>query len=79
LLLTKALTSIPFARAAAQIVWGPEKLQEALHAPFTKEGIAWVLHFENRYRTIDKLLFPLQTSNVLEIASGFSFRGLDVW
>jgi O-methyltransferase involved in polyketide biosynthesis len=44
----------------------------------TKESFGWLLHFENRYRTIDSLLHPLETRNVLEIASGFSFRGLQL-
>ena len=78
LLLTKAQTTISFARKAAGIVWEQEELQTRLDTPVTKEAWILILHFENRYRTIDKLLFPLQTNNVLEIASGFSFRGLQL-
>jgi len=35
------------------------------------------LHFENRYRSIDQLLEDLPIKNILELSSGFSFRGLE--
>ena len=38
---------------------------------------ARVLHFENRYWTIDQLLADLTIKNILELSSGFSFRGLE--
>ena len=78
LLLTKAITTIPFATEAAGIIWDAEQLKNKLREKLSKESFVWLLHFENRYRTIDSLLTPLQYRNVLEIASGFSFRGLQL-
>jgi len=37
---------------------------------------ARLLHFENRYWTIDQLMQSLDITNILELSSGFSFRGL---
>ncbi len=37
-----------------------------------------VLHFESRYWSINQLLEDLTATNILEISSGFSFRGLDL-
>ena len=37
---------------------------------------ARLLHFENRYWTIDQLMQSLPITNILELSSGFSFRGL---
>jgi O-methyltransferase involved in polyketide biosynthesis len=76
LLLTKAITTIPFAREAADLLWDLDTLKDKLREKLSKESFGWLLHFENRYRTIDALLSPLENRNILEIASGFSFRGL---
>ena len=78
LLLTKAITTIPFATQAAALLWDKEELKRRVKEKVSKESFVWLLHFENRYRTIDSLLTPLAYSNVLEIASGFSFRGLQL-
>jgi len=75
LLLLKGNTSIPFARAAAELI----SLPEAYHPDFDKKDFTFwlrVLHFENRYRSIDQLLSGLNAKNILELSSGFSFRGL---
>jgi len=37
---------------------------------------ARTLHFENRYKSIDQLLADIPAKNILELSSGFSFRGL---
>lgn len=37
-----------------------------------------VMHFESRYWSINQLLADLTATNILEISSGFSFRGLDL-
>jgi len=42
-----------------------------------KEVILRIMHFEQRYRSIDKALQELGTSNILEFSSGLSLRGLD--
>ena len=76
LLLMKGLTNIPFARQAAELITLPEP-----YTPDTtkKDVIFWarVVHFENRYWSIDQLLTELPVKNILEISSGFSFRGLE--
>lgn len=76
--MTKAITTIPFATEAAALLWDAEQLTTRLREKLSKENFIWLLHFENRYRTIDSLLTPLKYRNVLEIASGFSFRGLQL-
>jgi O-methyltransferase involved in polyketide biosynthesis len=38
---------------------------------------ARTMHFENRYRSVDQLLGDLEIKNILELSSGFSFRGLE--
>jgi O-methyltransferase involved in polyketide biosynthesis len=76
LLLTKAMTTIPFAKEAAALLWDVESIKNRNREKLSREGFGWLLHFENR--TIDSLLLPLQTNNILEMASGFSFRGLQL-
>ena len=39
---------------------------------------ARVLHFEERYQSISLLLNDIKPHNILELSSGFSFRGLDM-
>jgi O-methyltransferase involved in polyketide biosynthesis len=75
LLLLKGLTDIPFARAAAELISLPEKYVPDFES---KEFFKWirVVHFEHRYKSIDQLLAGLQIHNILELSSGFSFRGL---
>src|ERR1700761_2791794 len=75
LLYLKGLTNIPFARQAAELMMRPEK-----YVPdFSKRDfLFWgrVVHFESRYWSIDQLLADLPIKNILELSSGFSFRGL---
>jgi O-methyltransferase involved in polyketide biosynthesis len=76
LLLLKGLTTIPYARQAAELIMLPEKYEP----DFTNKDFAFwarVLHFENRYAMINQLLSDLSTKNILELSGGFSFRGLD--
>ena len=76
LVLLKGLTNIPFARETAALISHPEK-----YVPeFENTDLAFwkrVVHFEMRYWSIDQLLSELAISNILELSSGFSFRGLD--
>ncbi|MFY0255093.1 hypothetical protein ACDQ55_14180 [Chitinophaga sp. 30R24] len=75
LLMLKGTTRIPFAKEAAQLLVFPKTYE------ITPTGTDWmfwvrVLHFEERYWSIDQLLSALPIKNVLELSSGFSFRGL---
>lgn len=76
--MTKAMTTIPFAKDAANLVWGEETIREQWSKYANPESFVWLLHFENRYRTIDELVRHAGTVNYLELASGFSFRGLEL-
>jgi hypothetical protein len=76
LLFIKGHTDIPFARQAVELMISPEKFTP----DFTKTDTQFwgkVLHFERRYLSIDILLKDLSIKNILEISSGFSFRGLE--
>ena len=76
LLLLKGLTNIPYAREAASLMMHPEKYEP----DFTKKDFmlwARVVHFESRYWSIDQLMADVPIKNILEISSGFSFRGLE--
>ena len=77
LLLMKGLTDIPYARQAAELMEYPN---EYAFDPDKKDFAFWAMtvHFEKRYRSIDDLLMGLAISNILEVSSGFSFRGLEI-
>ena len=75
LLLMKGLTSIAFARQAAELIMHPEPyIPDYENKDFT--FWARVAHFESRYQSVDQLLADVPIKNVLELSSGFSFRGL---
>ena len=76
LLLMKALTDIPFARETAALILEPEAFDRLLQQQHSDTFLVRVLHFENRYKTIDQSLDMLHPTNVLELSSGFSCRGL---
>lgn len=78
LLLMKGLTSIPFMLDASKLIWGEET--ENVLADLTQDElyIKRLLHFETRYLTINSLIEVLGGRNILEISSGFSFRGLQM-
>ncbi len=77
ILFLKALTDIPYARKAAELITYPEP-----YLPDFKitDPAYWarVFHFERRYWSINQLLAGLEIENILELSSGFSFRGLDM-
>ncbi|HEY6901500.1 MAG TPA: class I SAM-dependent methyltransferase, partial [Puia sp.] len=74
LLLMKGLTPIPYARQAAELIEYPKPYvpDYSVRMP----GL-WVrtMHFEARYLSINQLM-PQEITNILELSSGFSFRGL---
>ena len=76
LLLMKGMTPIPYARQAAELMLYPEQYIPDYSS--TDFGFwARLTHFENRYWSIDQLLEELPITNILELSSGFSFRGLN--
>jgi O-methyltransferase involved in polyketide biosynthesis len=76
LVLLKGLTNIPFAKETAELISQPDKYNPDFN---NKDMAFWkrVVHFESRYWSIDQLLSPLTITNILELSSGYSFRGLD--
>jgi hypothetical protein len=77
ILLLKGHTNIPFARETAELIELPEKFT----TNFDNNDLSFwarTLHFEYRYRSIDHLLADIPIKNILELSSGFSFRGLDL-
>src|SRR5882724_10381770 len=77
LLLVKSQTSLPFARQAAELLWGAAYIEEAHRkADATPDAAQRRGHFEIRARSVDAALRELGTTRVLEIAAGLTFRGL---
>ncbi|BAV08349.1 Leucine carboxyl methyltransferase [Filimonas lacunae] len=76
LLLMKGHTDVPFAREAASLLLYPNRFEPDYANPDFKFW-ARVLHFEKRYKNINQLLWETSVHNILEICSGFSFRGLE--
>jgi hypothetical protein len=80
LLMMKGHTNIPFAREAAALLENASKGQDNMFTSDFGQGSAnyWitVMHFESRYWSIDQLLEDQPYTNILELSSGFSFRGL---
>lgn len=77
LLLMKSYTNIPFAQETGALMQGPE----AFGLNFEdKDFWFWirVMHFENRYWSIDQLLRETNSKNILELSSGYSLRCLDL-
>ena len=77
LLLTKGLTPIPFAREAASLLFGDDSIEQARKRIADETFLLRLIHFENRYWSVDTLLDEFGGKNILEISSGFSFRGLN--
>ena len=76
LLLMKSYTNIPYAKEVAALMQGPEVFGLDFD---NKDFYFWirVMHFESRYWSIDQLLQEINPENILELSSGYSFRGLD--
>lgn len=76
LLRMKGYTRLPFAAQVAAMAIRPEKFDPDFQ---NKDFMFWtrVFHFEVRYKSIDALMQGLSIKNILELSSGFSFRGLD--
>jgi O-methyltransferase involved in polyketide biosynthesis len=78
LLLMKSDSSIAFAKQAATLLWNGSVPDELAHAMTAENARRRLRHFENRYRSLDRLIAQAGCSNVLEIGSGLSFRGLEL-
>lgn len=77
LLLMKGYTNIPFARQAAELIVYPE----IYNPDFNRKDFGFwarVVHFESRYWSISQLISELSIKNILELSSGYSFRGLEM-
>jgi O-methyltransferase involved in polyketide biosynthesis len=72
----KGHTSIPFARQTAELMEFPKKFEPDYNR---RDLTFWArtVHFEQRYWSVDQLLNELPIKNILELSSGFSFRGLE--
>lgn len=72
----KGHTNIPFARRTAELMMHPEEYSPDFDR---KDMTFWarVLHFENRYWSINQLLTELPVKNILELSSGYSLRGFE--
>ena len=75
LALTRATTTIPFAREAAILLFGEATVRQA-EAAVASLGEPRLGHFAHRYRSIDQALEIVGHQNIVEIGSGLSFRGL---
>src|SRR5579863_73855 len=77
LLQMKAETAIPYASEAVN--WLPQP-ENVIQLSKGKDFMYWarVLHFEERYQSINRLLDEIRPHNILELSSGLSFRGLDM-
>jgi O-methyltransferase involved in polyketide biosynthesis len=79
LLMVKAQTSLPFARQAAELLWGASAVEEAERETVaTPWAVGRRFHFEQRARSIDAAIESLGSTRILELAAGLSFRGLDI-
>lgn len=77
LLMMKGYTNIPYAKQTAALMEGSEVFDLNFN---DKDFWFWirVMHFENRYWSIDQLLQQTESRNILELSSGYSLRGLDL-
>ena len=75
LLLLKGHTNIPFAKEAAELISLPEKYVPDF-SNTDPEFWKRIVHFESRYWSINQLMEGLNITNMMELSSGFSFRGL---
>lgn len=78
LLMMKALTDIPFAKDTAAMVGDLEAFTQTARENRSRVLMGRIIHFENRYKTIDLALADIQPQQILELSSGFSFRSLDM-
>jgi O-methyltransferase involved in polyketide biosynthesis len=79
LLLVRAETDLPFAREAAELLFGADAVAAAAReATDTPGADLRRRHFEHRARTVDAALRAEGALRVVELAAGLSFRGLSL-
>lgn len=78
LIMMKALTDIPFAKDTAARVGDLEAFVRSAREKKSRVLLGRIIHFENRYKTIDRALSAIDPRQVLELSSGFSCRGLQM-
>jgi O-methyltransferase involved in polyketide biosynthesis len=72
----KANTTIPFAKETAALLIKGAVAEAAENSQADRNFyFRSLIHFENRYRTIDKLLTEFHSNNMMELSSGYSCRG----
>src|SRR5882762_5084208 len=79
LLVMKGDTTIPYAREAAALLKQAAGDKFKATPNFGGNPVDYwtrVMHFESRYWSINQLLEDQPYPNILELSSGFSFRGL---
>lgn len=77
LLLVKSQTTLPYARATAELLFGTEAVAKAgSDAAASPAILGRQRHFELRARSIDEALRMRNATRVLELAAGLSMRGL---
>lgn len=77
--MVKAQTSLPFAREAAELLWGADAVRDAeRETTSTPWGAGRRRHFELRARSIDAAIETVGATRILELASGLTLRGLDM-
>jgi O-methyltransferase involved in polyketide biosynthesis len=76
LLLVKAQTDLPFARQAAELLFGADTVAQA--ASIDPAVTRRRHHFALRARSLDAALRAHGATRILEIAAGLSFRGLSM-
>ena len=78
LLLNKALTKIPFAKEAVELIWNKQNPILPKENELSTNLILRLIYFETRYWSINEALDEMGINNILEFSSGYSFRGLDL-
>jgi len=76
-LVMRAHTDLPYARAAAELLLGAEALAAEMSRLAAVPGTPLrAAHFAARYRSIDTVLDDTGATRILELGAGLSFRGL---
>ena len=78
LIAMKGQTELPYARQTAALIKNSDKYIQEAKSQELRTFLMRITHFESRYLSINSLLHDLPINNILELCSGYSFRGLDL-